>query len=210
MTLPVTVVIPHVKRRDGFLERWCLPSVRLQEPGQIVVVDGDAVGAQAARNEGAGAADHPLLFFCDDDIVLYRGCLAAMVGALEADPFAAFAYCDLNHVRYPVPGEEPVRHRFVAGGFDYARLRRESYISAVSLVRRGAFVPWDESLRRMQDWDFFLSVTARGHRGVYIDRPLFEHHCVDDGITATEPLGPALAAIRAKHGPVGAGMERLT
>lgn len=120
-------------------------------------------GAAAARNAGARLAIGDALFFCDADLLLYPELLARLAAALEVDPGAAFAYSSF------------VWHgkTFAARPFDAEELRRNNFISTMSLLRREAFPGFDESLPRFQDWDLWLTVVENGGRGVAMPEVLF-------------------------------------
>lgn len=57
--------------------------------------------------------------------------------------------------------------------FDPDRLRRMPYIHTTSLIRRVHFPEFDESLKRFQDWDLWLTMLAHGHVGIHIPEVLF-------------------------------------
>src|SRR3954454_22666174 len=63
-----------------------------QLPRLRIVDSSDRPGAGHARNVGAAASDAPLLVFCDADDQAAPGWLAAIVAALEQDPFVAGSF----------------------------------------------------------------------------------------------------------------------
>jgi len=191
--LPISVIIPHLHSREPFLRTYCIPS--LEKAAEVAISKGDGIGAQAARNNGADKATKPYLFFCDDDVRVVNDCLQKMYNALEKDSGAAFAYSDHEIVDHSVM----TRTHFTAGPFDPLRLRRTSYVSTMSLMRREVFQPWDVTIRRMQDWDFWLCAVERGARGIYIPEVLFEMHVIDKGITATWTAADWQRVVREKH-----------
>jgi len=194
-TLPITVIIPHLHSRAWFFNHYCLPSVNANKPRQLLTVPGEKIGAPAARNTGAEKAEQPFLFHCDDDALLLDNCLAAMHAALAQHPEAGFVYSDHEIVQHASTS----RHRFTAGPFDPHRLRLTSYISTMSLMRREVFQPWDTNIRRLQDWDFWLTIVEKGVKGIYIPDVLFEMHTIDKGITATWTAADWQRVIREKH-----------
>jgi hypothetical protein len=49
------------------------------------------------------------------------------------------------------------------------------YIHTTTLLRRDHFpsAGWDENIRKLQDWDFYLTMLDEGHTGHWIDQVLF-------------------------------------
>lgn len=119
-------------------------------------------GAPAARNAGARIATGELLFFADADVVMTTAGLEYLNKALEKSP-AAFAYGDFNFGKIAMKGKE----------FSVDELKKRNYISTMSLVRRSAFPSFDETLKRFQDWDLWLSIAERGGVGVYVAEKIY-------------------------------------
>lgn len=165
----------------------CLASVRAQtrQADEIVVVDDGSTdgtadivraadprvtvctqrhgGAAAARNEGARMSSGELLFFCDADLLLEPALFVRLEAALVAHPDAHFAYC----------GFRWGGRTFGMRPFDAAAVKRNNYISTMSLIRRDAFPGFDESLARFQDWDLWLTMIGKGARGIGVPEVLF-------------------------------------
>lgn len=197
--LPISVVIPHRLDRKGWFQKNCLPQVVKNNPAEIIIEDWEG-GACEKRNIGAARASQEYLIFIDDDSLLYDGTLSEMITALEADPGATFAYSDARHVMYPgipYPNGNGVRK---AMDWNLESLRRGNYVETMSLMRREAFIGFDSNIKRFQDWDLWLTLAAKGHRGTYIPKTLYELHHFDVGISASIPFEESLAAIRKKHG----------
>jgi hypothetical protein len=47
------------------------------------------------------------------------------------------------------------------------------YIHTSALIRRTHFPRFDESLKRLQDWDLWLTMLEEGHMGIWVDKVLF-------------------------------------
>lgn len=120
-------------------------------------------GAAAARNEGAKTASGTYLLFVDADAVLVPHAIQLMVETLRAHPDASFVYSSFRF------GWK----RFPSRPFDAEALRRGPYIHTTSLLRRNAFSGFDESLKKLQDWDLWLTIVERGGVGVWIPEELF-------------------------------------
>ncbi|HPN15075.1 MAG TPA: glycosyltransferase [bacterium] len=124
-------------------------------------------GAPAARNKGAELTKSEFILFLDAEVVLRPQALWLMREALEKEPDAALAYGDF-YWSYKL---------FKARDWDVSALRRINYIHTTALIRRNQLIPFDESLKKFQDWDLWLSVAGRGSRGVYIPQVLFKVLC---------------------------------
>lgn len=198
MSFPVSVVIPHQESRRDFLKASCLPSVRRNDPAQILIQDGPG-NACEKRNAGAVKATEQFLLFVDDDAVLKDGAIQTMMGALDWDLGATFAYSDVEMVLYPgVPYPHPGGRRS-ARPWNRDTLIWGNYVETTSLLRREAFPGFDPEIKRFQDWDLWLTISGQGHRGVYIPEVLLELHHFDLGITASVPFQESFLAIKAKH-----------
>lgn len=119
-------------------------------------------GAPAARNEGARRTSAPLLLFLDADAVLQPDALETYLHALNERPAADFAYGNF------LWGTK----RFRGHPFDLQSLKERNFIHTSSLLRRSAFPGFDESLKKFQDWDLWLTMAERGSTGCWIDREL--------------------------------------
>ena len=120
-------------------------------------------GAPAARNEGARLTSAPYLVFLDADASLTPGAVARMATALGSRADVDFVYSDFYW------GSKAFRGRT----FDPAALRQGNYIHTSSMLRRSAFPGFDESIKRFQDWDLWLTMTEKGSKGLWIDEFLF-------------------------------------
>jgi len=119
-------------------------------------------GGPAARNRGFRESKGELVIFCDADIIFIPEALAKMRDALVANPGAAYAYGSFRF------GWKLFRLQ----AFDAEALKRENYIHTTCLMRRETFPGFDESLKRFQDWDLWLTMLERGHVGVWIPEEL--------------------------------------
>jgi glycosyltransferase involved in cell wall biosynthesis len=122
-------------------------------------------GAPAARNHGWREAHGDYLFFCDADAVLEPEALNVLREALDAVPTASYAYPSFKW------GSKAFRGR----PFDAALLKKMPYIHTMALIRRQDFPDegWDESIKKFQDWDLWLTMLEHGKTGLFVDRFLF-------------------------------------
>lgn len=120
-------------------------------------------GGNAARNFGAVQAVGDYLLFCDADLTLRPHMLEKMLRTLADHPAASFAYSSFKY------GAKVFR----LFPYDPDRLRRMSYIHTSALIRREHFPGFDPEIRRLQDWDLWLTMLSQGHTGVWIDEVLY-------------------------------------
>lgn len=120
-------------------------------------------GAPAARNAGYNQSLGDYLFFSDADAVLTSEALSIMKLTLEKNPNASFAYSSFYW------GDK----LFELHNFDGEKLKREPYIHTMALIRRTDFPGWDESIKKFQDWDLWLTMLERGHTGAWTGKSLF-------------------------------------
>lgn len=123
-------------------------------------------GAPAARNRGLREASGKYLFFCDCDSILKNNALERMIQGLEENPEVAYVYSSFYW------GNK----LFKLWPFDVERLKKMPYIHTMSLIRRDAFPEngWDENIKKLQDWDLWLTMLENGHEGFFINEALFK------------------------------------
>lgn len=118
---------------------------------------------QKSRNEGIARAKGAYLFVCDADIVLKPECLEKMLNALESHLECSFAYSSFKW-GWKI---------FKSSPFDSDFLRNMNYINTASLVRREHHPGFDPAVKKLQDWDVWLTMLGKGHTGIYIPEVLF-------------------------------------
>jgi len=131
--------------------------------GKITLINQENRGGNAARNRGFDASKGEFVLFCDADIVMRPDMLEVMLGTLRNNPQASYAYSSFRF------GWKVFR----LWPFDGDKLRRMNYIHTTSLLRREHFPRFDEKIRRLQDWDLWLTMLEQGHVGVWIPEFLF-------------------------------------
>jgi|SRR5688572_16034150 len=121
-------------------------------------------GGNAARNRGWADAKGDFLLFCDADVIMRPDMLVRMLETLRQQPDASYAYSSFRF------GWK----KFKLWPFDAARLRKMNYIHTTSLIRREHFPGFDEKIKRLQDWDLWLTMLEQGHEGVWVPEYLFQ------------------------------------
>ena len=130
--------------------------IRNQIP--IIWIRQENKGAPAARNRGFFESKGEFVIFWDADIIAVPELLEKMYQTLVKHPEASYAYCDYYF------GKKKMSARW----FDRDKLKRLNYIITTSLIRRSDFPGWDESLKKFQDWDVWLTMLEKNKIGVYV------------------------------------------
>lgn len=122
-------------------------------------------GAPGARNLGWRDSKGEYLFFCDADSSISPEAFSIMVGTLESDPKCSYAYSSFYWGK----------KFFKVGEFSPEKLRSGPCIHTMSMIRREHFPAggWDESIKKLQDWDLWLTMLEQGRTGRWIDQALF-------------------------------------
>lgn len=198
--LPISVIVPLSKNRKNFFENYVLPLIEANNPNEIIIND-DEGNAPKKRNDGYKESTQPFLFFCDDDILLPANYLELLYYALLKNKDAGFAYTGYVGIVLH-PESHPMHGNFSIPSvqFNSESLKRGNYISTMSLVRRELFPMFDENLKRLQDWDVWLTITKNGGKGILVPNLSFFAFYLDDGITSNYNSElDAIMAIRKKH-----------
>ncbi len=148
---------------DGTLERFLNQT---KSGNTFFIVHQQNQGAPAARNNGWRKSRGDYFLFCDADAVLIPEALEMMLSELGAHPEASYVYSSFMW------GSK----LFKLGPFDAAKLQQAPYIHTMSLIRKNDFpaTGWDESIKKLQDWDLWLTMLEQGHSGTWIDKVLFK------------------------------------
>lgn len=199
--LPVSVIIPLTRsKRGAFFHQFVLPSIEAMNPIEIIINDYSG-SAPEKRNKGFEKSIEKYILFSDDDIIYPIDFLEKMIHALEKNPNKGYAYCGyngivMNPITHPMHGN----FKIPSLPFDGYRLKQGNYISTMALIRREYFLGFDEKLKRLQDWDLFLTLLERGVEGICVPGVEFMAFFLDEGITSnSNNEHDALAAIREKH-----------
>jgi GT2 family glycosyltransferase len=153
-------------------------------------------GVAAARNTGIRAARGRLLAYLDSDNTWEPDFLTAAVGnLLETGARAVYAGSELR-------SDDRLEYR--GRPFDHDLLLEKNYIDCITLVHERDLLDevgaYDESLRRVVDWDLLLRLSAVTDL-VYTPVIASSYDVWDEGgdrITKTESSG-YVYAVRAKH-----------
>lgn len=160
------VIIVDDGSTDQVVEKFTAYSKTIISSNKYLFISQGHAGAPAARNHGLKEAKGDYLFFCDADAVLQPEALETMINTLNIQSTASYAYSSFLWGR----------KLFKVGAFDPEKLKKTPYINTMALIRRADFpeVGWDESLKKFQDWDLWLTMLERGKVGVWVPQVLFK------------------------------------
>ena len=128
------------------------------------VINQENRGSNPARNRGAKEASGEYIIFCDADIMMEPEMLEVMLSTLEKNPQASYAYSSFKY-GFKI---------FKLWPFDAEKLKKMPYIHTTSLIRREHSPGWDENIKRLQDWDIWLTMLEQDRAGVWINKILFK------------------------------------
>jgi glycosyltransferase involved in cell wall biosynthesis len=161
-----------------------------------------SVGAAAAFNRGFLSSKGEFVIFSDDDQEWDRTMITKLVKTLKAHPSRVYAYCGFRNV------EREREYTLGLLQFDPERILHDNYISGTSLIRRRKFIEagmFDPSLKRLIDWDLWLSLLERGEEGILVPEVLFKHVHLsgpwisDDSNPNSLPFAIAHKLVEGKH-----------
>ena len=189
----ISIIIP-LYNREKEIDR-CLESIRKQsyENYEIIVVNDRSTdslsrvmkkykkifgykiefyhnqvnhGAPYTRNKGFRFSKGEYVIFCDADLILKPYTLETMLDTLRNNPQASYVYTSFIY------GFK----KFKLWEFDENKLKEMPYIQSFTLIRREHFPKkgWDETLKKFQDWDLWLTMLGEGHKGKWINQYLFK------------------------------------
>ncbi len=137
------------------------PNIKALNP---IVISQPNLGAPTARNRGFKEANGEYVIFVDADTICHPQMIETMKIGLEQNPQASYVYCQFRF------GWKKMKSHF----FDKDLLKQNNYIDVTSLVRAKDFVLFDESLKRFQDWDLWLTMMEQNKIGYLIPKVLYK------------------------------------
>jgi glycosyltransferase involved in cell wall biosynthesis len=129
----------------------------------LKIVNQANLGAPSARNRGFKESVGRYVIFWDADLTTKPEMLEKMIKVLDEKTEIDFVYSAFNF------GWK----KFACGSFDANRLKKDNYIHTSSLLRREKFTGFDETLKKFQDWDLWLTLVEKGSRGYWLNEYLF-------------------------------------
>lgn len=137
------------------------PEIKALKP---IVIDQPNLGAPAARNRGFKEVHGEYVLFLDADTICSPNMISIMKIALENNLQASYAYSQFRF------GWKKMKSHV----FNIDLLKQTNYIDVTSLIRTKDFVPFDESVKRFQDWDLWLTMLEQNKIGVFVPQVLYK------------------------------------
>lgn len=134
------------------------------QKNKVRIINQENKGSNGARNKGAKASRAEFILFCDADVKLKKNYLSLTKEKLLKNPDKSYCYTSFKY------GWKT----FKLWPFDAAKLKQMPYIHTTSLIRRQHFPGFDENIKRLQDWDLWLTMLEQGHSGIWLPEVLFE------------------------------------
>lgn len=160
----ITIVIP-CRDRDPqpFLTILSLLS-QTYKNFKVVVVYDQGKGANWARNKGFESVDTEFVLFSDDDIRWLPRGVESLRNALDINPEVSYSYGSFMLDEDLISSEQ----------FSADLLRGDhNFISTMSLIRSADFPGFDEQIKRLQDWDLWLTMLENGKVGIHCGEIIF-------------------------------------
>ena len=123
-------------------------------------------GAPYSRNKGFKKSKGEFVIFCDADVTMRDDMLEKLHTKIRASQEIAYVYSSHKF------GSK----KFKKLEFSEERLRQMPFIHTTAIIRRKCFPEggFDESLKRLQDWDLWLTMLEQGHKGLWLNELLFK------------------------------------
>lgn len=162
---------------DGSTDNTKAVLLKYEREDRVKVINQANMGSNPARNKGAAEASGEYIIFLDADADLKSDTFVRLTNALEDSPSASYAYCDF------IFGWK----KFKTGPFDEDRLKDTNYIHTSAMIKRADFPGYDESIKRFQDWDLWLTMLEGGKKGVYVPGFMMQMKVERKGISSWMP-----------------------
>lgn len=137
-----------------------------KDPKKFILIQTAKGGACYARNVGFENSKGDIVSFFNSDYRAKPGMVRMWVEALHNNPECGFAYGGYEYATAPT-------YAYYSKPFDPFQLDVANYIDCGFPLWRKYVVKWDEEVKSLQDWDFWIRVVKEHKvKGHYIPREL--------------------------------------
>lgn len=194
----VTVVVTRRKGEDDSMALETLERQTLKDIECIRIEDVDGKGQNWAKNQGLKQVKTKYVLFSDNDIKWKLDAVKSLVRALEDNPDCSYSF---GAYIWNVEGFKE-KHIQCNERWSEERLRdfdKGNMVSTMSLVRTKDCPLMDESIKRLTDWDLWLTMLPK--KGVHCGKVIFETEFTKKGVSASgrEKFDEALKILKKKH-----------
>ena len=131
---------------------------------RITYIRQENAGSNPARNRGFKEISGEYVIFCDADVRMRSDMLTKLQKALQDNPQASYAYSSFKF-GWKTFGGVP---------FSEQRMKERNFVHTSALVKSEDFPGFDNEIKRLQDWDVWLTMLSEGKVGVLVPELLFE------------------------------------
>lgn len=194
----VTVV---VTRRKGESDQESIDSLKRQTYRNLKIIrlEDEGKGANHIRNKGFKQATSKYVLFSDNDIRWSPFAVKKLVKTLEGNPDRSYAY---GAYLWTWGDKVQIACDEVWSAERLKNWRKGNIVSTMALVKREDFTGFDESIKRLQDWDAWLTMLENGKKGIHCGEVTFET-TIKEGISHGKQNGgtyeEALEILKKKH-----------
>jgi glycosyltransferase involved in cell wall biosynthesis len=138
---------------------------------RIRLIELPHVGLSAAFMAGVEKSNGKYILNLNSDDILCPDYLAKTIAIIDKERHTSFVYTGFSYF-----GAE--KYRYETEKYDRKRLTLYDYIPSTILVKKVAFLEaggYDPNIPLLEDWDFLLSLTEKGHEGIALNEPLFHY-----------------------------------
>ncbi len=131
--------------------------------------------AQKTRNFGLSKATGKYVIFLDADDYFENDIIEKMQKVLEKNNNVCLVYSDRYNFydKKDLTSNHGAKQIIKSIDYDYSILKKYNYIALPSLIRKVKFNGFDESIKRFQDWDAWLTFLDNDCSAKRIAEPLF-------------------------------------
>jgi glycosyltransferase involved in cell wall biosynthesis len=167
--------------------------------GTIIIICQDQSGVSSARNAGLRAATGDIIAYLDTDNTWNIDYISNIVCAFETFPSVDAVYCD-----FMWHDHDSGKSALYDKDYDRKSIVGANFIDLNVFSHRreaSSYIEFDESLKRLVDWDFILNITQNKSplhiRYVGADYHLSQSRL--NNITRTVPLEENMARVKDRH-----------